>query len=196
MIYFRYEWSDWLTPIGLKKQTKRRFDTIFYIAFQETMLETSLDNKEITSMQFADPIDIMQRHLNGELWLAPPQFWEISRMINIHNFEDLKTFSIAREHRGCETWLPVLQHYSGGYYSIYPGDDLYPKNPDFYGKEASETGCDDEARGDEEVASQNMNRMKQNGLHDYTIHVNVEDPFGHFIPKSIPRMREKTDNKL
>ena len=85
-IYFRYEWSDWLTPIGLKKQTKRRFDTIFYIAFQETMLETSLDNKEITSMQFADPIDIMQRHLNGELWLAPPQFWEISRMINIHNF--------------------------------------------------------------------------------------------------------------
>ena len=50
------------------------------------MLETSLDNKEITSMQFADPIDIMQRHLNGELWLAPPQFWEISRMINIHNF--------------------------------------------------------------------------------------------------------------
>ena len=73
---------------------------------------------------------------------------------------------------------------------------MWLNNPDFYGKEASETGCDDNAQGDEEVASQNMNRMKQNGLHDYTIHVNVEDPFGHFIPKIIPRMREKTDNKL
>ena len=182
----RYEWSDWLTPIGLKKQTRRRFDTIFYITFQDANLEANLDNQEITSMQLSDPKTLLQNHFDGKLWLAPPQFWEISRMSNFTKFEELQNFSAKRECRGCETWLPVLTHCNDGYYSIYPGDDIYPKTPNYNDTNEEVDMNSDESVHDKKFATQNKNRMLQRGLHDYTIQVNIEDPFGHMVPKSFP----------
>ena len=76
---------------------------------------------------------ILHDHINGKLWLAPPQFWEISRIANLSSFDNLKDFSMKREMKGCETWLPILKFCTDGHYSIYPGDDLYPEEPDYVG---------------------------------------------------------------
>ena len=146
-------------------------------------VDASLDNQEITSMQLTDPNTILQNHIEGKLWLAPPQIWEISRMSNFCKFEDLKSFAKERECHGCETWLPVLKLCSDGHYSVYPGDDMYPETPDYEGKQSVEVN-DNESVYDQTFDSQNLNRMLQLGPHDYSIHVNVKDPFGHMVPIS------------
>ena len=191
---FRYEWSDWLTPIGLKKQTKRRFDTVFYIIFQDVNLEANLDNQEVTSMQLTDPKTLLQQHIDGKLWLAPPQFWEISRMSNFTRLEDLKNFSTKRESRGCETWLPVLKSCNNGQYALYPGDDFYPKTPEYEHNVNGEM-TSDESVYDIKFKSKNMNRMLQIGLHDYSIQVNIEDPFGHLTPQISPTPSKEKGRK-
>ena len=190
--FFRYEWSDWLTPLGLK-QNQRRFDTVFYISFQDSIIQAELDNQEVTSMKYTDPISILRDHTDKKLWLAPPQFWEISRISNLTNFDELKDFSVQREIKGCETWLPILKFCTDGHYSIYPGDDLYPENPDFTGEKNYEMTCD-KSVNDKMFKNKNLNRMLQLDLQNYSLQVNVTDSFGHFAPRPIEV--DRSDSKL
>ena len=140
-----------------------------------------MDNKEVTSMKYTNPTTILQEHIDGKLWLAPPQFWEISRILNLMTFDDLKAFAMKREIKGCETWLPVLKYCTDGLYSVYPGDDLYPDNPDYVGNNNYELRCD-KSVNDEIFRTKNLNRMLQLDLQNYVLQVNVNDPFGHMIP--------------
>ena len=181
--------------MGLKEQTRRRFDTLFYIAFQDAKLEAKLDNQEVTSMQFTDPKAVLQSHIDSELWLAPPQFWELSRMSNFTKFDDLKTFSMNRECRGCETWLPVLKPCTDGLFALYPGDNLYPEHPDYEGNQDVDMSGEESVH-DSKFCSGNLNRMVQIGLHNYSIHVNIEDPFGHLVPKNAPSPSKIENSKL
>ena len=178
----------------MKEKTQRRFDTLFYITFQDVNLEANPDNQEVTSMQLTDPKTLLQHHIDGKLWLAPPQFWEISRMSNFTRFEDLKNFSAKRESRGCETWLPVLKYCNNGYYSLYPGDDLYPKTPEYDSNLNTEMSSDESVH-DVKFKSKNLNRMLQLGLHDYSIQVNIEDPFGHLTPQYSLTLSEEKGRK-
>ena len=144
-------------------------------------MEAKLDNEEVTSMQFTDPKTVLKMYVNGELWLAPPQVWEIAAMANLTKFDDLKTFAINREKLGCESRLPVLKFCSDGMFSLYPGDDLYPSNPDYEGTEEVTEKAEDSVN-DAKFETKNQNRMVQIGLHGSTIKVNVKEPFGHLAP--------------
>ena len=106
----------------------------------------------------------------------------------------MKNFSEQRESQGCETWLPVLKYCNDGYYSLYPGDDLYPKTPEYDNNLNTEIGSDESVH-DVKFKSENMNRMLQIGLHDYSIQVNIMDPFGHCIPKISPTSSEEKGRK-
>ena len=171
----------------------RRFDTVFYISFQDNILQARLDNQEVTSMKYTDPTSILHDHTDGKLWLAPPQFWEISRIANLSSFDNLKDFSVKREMKGCETWLPILKFCKDGHYSIYPGDDLYPEEPDYVGDKNYEMKCDISVY-DEYFKTQNQNRMLQFDLQSYRFQVNITDPLGHFAPR--PLTDEHVNNKL
>ena len=47
-------------------------------------------------------------HSEEKIWLAPPQFYELSRLAAFESYQDLKDFSQERaENFSVEVWFPV-----------------------------------------------------------------------------------------
>lgn len=67
-----------------------------------------LDNTPSVSFQWSTPSEILHRFQGQELWIALPQFYELSRMCHLPLLLDLHNFSSKRATEGCEHWLPVL----------------------------------------------------------------------------------------
>jgi len=132
-IWSLYEWSDWLTPTDLYEQKGRRFDTLFYTASVESVPSTVLDQQEVSNIRWSDPATLLQQYHDRQFWLAPPQVYELSRLSNFKQQEDLVKFSHSRHSKGLITWLPVREKCSDGVVSLLPGDSRYPSNPDYVG---------------------------------------------------------------
>lgn len=66
-----------------------------------------LDNTHPVSFQWSTPSEILQGFQAQDLWIAPPQFYELSRMCRFPFLLDLHKFSSKRATEGCEHWLPV-----------------------------------------------------------------------------------------
>ena len=60
--------------------------------------------------------------MQGHIWLAPPQLYELSRLAEINNAENLKIFSKKRQQQGLERWLPIrCKTKNGDIMTILPG---------------------------------------------------------------------------
>ncbi len=60
--------------------------------------------------------------MQGQIWLAPPQLYELSRLAQINSAEDLKIFSKKRQVDGIERWLPIRCKTKNGHImTILPG---------------------------------------------------------------------------
>ncbi|GFX81490.1 nucleoside diphosphate-linked moiety X motif 19 [Trichonephila clavipes] len=129
-IWSLYEWSDWLTPTSVGH---RRYDTMFYLCCLPRRPDVLLDKGEVTIMRWCTPDEMLTDHFTNSLFLAPPQVYELSRMIPLQSYHDLKKFAKKRELLGCERWMPIISTAIDGAVSYLPGDDLYPKEPDFEG---------------------------------------------------------------
>lgn len=179
------EWSDWLTPLHLVN-SKARYDTMFYVAFKDDFNEshaTEDGDKEVSEVQFLSPSTALQLHSDKKIWLAPPQVYELSRLASFTDCKELKTFAKQRTtEKGVVTWLPIIAICSDGQVSLYPGDDLYPANPDFKGTKTDKLVY--EGISIEELASKTVrrNRMEMRGLYRSKINCNVQDPCGHPHP--------------
>lgn len=66
-----------------------------------------LDNTHPVSFQWSTPSEVLQGFQAQDLWIAPPQFYELSRMCRFPFLLDLHRFSSKRATEGCEHWLPV-----------------------------------------------------------------------------------------
>jgi len=199
-IWSLHEWCDWLTPLHLK--TKSRFDTIFYIACTDNIKhdEASSDgDKEVTEVQFKTPLEALDQHLRGELWLAPPQFYEFSRLATFHSTSSLKSFFEKRVlNHGIATWFPVTVSCSDGMIALYPGDIAYPENPDIHGIKDGPKTIDAKTLTMEQYSnqfsSQSKNRMEIYGPNSKSkcrIISNITDPSGHVIP-----LQERNESHL
>lgn len=136
-VWSLHETSDWLTPVGRKDLGARRFDTIFYSLFlPEIPLQgVSLDDKEVTELCWTEPLAMLEDAKAGKLELAPPQVYEFTRMARFDNIEDLKKDVLIRDKEGVSTTFPVFFKCPDCTLSVLPGDELYPTNPDFEGKQ-------------------------------------------------------------
>jgi len=127
------EWSDWLTPTNLSEQGTRRFDTMFYTAQLPSLPSALQDQTEVTAVRWEEPASLLDQARQNQLWLAPPQVYEVSRLLHFTKQEELQQFARQREGEGLSTWLPVRLQCSDGLLSLYPGDSMYPDQPDFIG---------------------------------------------------------------
>lgn len=60
--------------------------------------------------------------MQGHIWLAPPQLYELSRLAEINSAENLKIFSKKRQQQGIERWLPIrCKTKNGDIMTILPG---------------------------------------------------------------------------
>lgn len=122
-IWALHEWSNWLTPLGRK--TERRYDTAFFMCCLQETPHTLQDEKEIVRFQWSSPAEILQSFQEKDLWIPPPQHYELSRICHFPLLNDLHNFCSQRATEGCEQWLPVIVK-DDHYISILPGDKLYP----------------------------------------------------------------------
>ena len=165
------EWSDWLTPTDLNDQGKRRFDTIFYTACLDSIPTTMLDQAEVTAVQWTDPASLLQKFYEREFWLAPPQVYELSRLLNFRDQQDLAQFSAIRHQEGLTTWLPVRMECDDGMLSILPGDSLYPDSPDYAGTSAKKPGPYPGTLDESRAASEQLHRLEFRDNYDFVTRV-------------------------
>ncbi|XP_028410920.1 nucleoside diphosphate-linked moiety X motif 19-like isoform X2 [Dendronephthya gigantea] len=83
-IWSLYEWSNWTTPAG---NIARRFNTMFYLAFLNNEPEMSHDGTEVVCSTWVTPSDAVDYRLSNMLQIAPPQFYEMSRLCSLSFLE-------------------------------------------------------------------------------------------------------------
>ncbi|XP_076323344.1 acyl-coenzyme A diphosphatase NUDT19-like isoform X2 [Tachypleus tridentatus] len=185
-----YEWSSWLTPTFFGH---KRFDTMFYICFIEKLPEIMLDESEVVTFISYSPVKMLQEFYSSNIFLAPPQLYELSRLLRLDSFKDLKNFAIERGDKGVEHWLPLICTASNGVVSLMPGDDLYPENPDYYGQNPQ---IDFQYTLEElKAKSNNLHRMEVKGPIS-TVICNISSPCGHLTPLTYCSTKRNTQSSL
>lgn len=127
-----YEWWDWLTPTSVGH---RRYDTMFYLCCLDKQPEVVLDQSEVITLKWCAPDDMLEEHFNNSVFLAPPQVYELSRMHHLRSYVQLQQFAQKRSTEGVQQWLPVIATAQDGALSLLPGDDMYPEEPDYFGRQ-------------------------------------------------------------
>lgn len=188
-IWQLHEWSNWLTPT---KMSSRRFDTIFFITFVDSLPELNHDDKEISEIQTSSLSSILKQWNNGDLWLPPPQLYEISRFLQFSHFDTMKSFAQERSKKGLERYLPVRVNTNNGVISILPGDDLYPETPDLYGEEDIQSI--DASLEELRQNAQCLHRMELKSRHNCQIAMNISPKNGQVKPADFAELFE--DSKL
>jgi len=175
-IWSLYEWSDWLTPAHMGP---KRYDTIFYICVLDETPEVSIDGQEITEIRWSDPVNAISEHVQGNIWLAPPQIYELSRMAHFENAKDLKEFASTRQRSGITRWLPVGKKTSNGLMTVLPGDVLYPST------DTQPSAIESENDHSFDDSSADKNRIEFSSPTVCRLICNIKDPHGHKHPMDL-----------
>ncbi|KAK7913137.1 hypothetical protein WMY93_013348 [Mugilogobius chulae] len=174
-IWALHEWSNWLTPEG--KYGGRRFDTAFFICCLKEIPHTRQDQKEIELFQWYTPLEVLQNYKAEEFWIAPPQFYELSRLCQIPSLNDLHKFASERSIEGCEQWLPVVTVEDDQYISLLPGDKLYSVNTT-----GSNTHHDGESA---------LHRMVILGSYNIRLQISITPRYKHLLPVLLPSSKSQ-----
>jgi len=117
--------------------------------------------------------------LKKELWLPPPQFYELSRCLNFQSLEQLRQFAQQRESNGYVLTHPVMYKCTDGLVHLFPGDDMYPENPDA-SADKIDTGMSTEAF--RALAKKNLHRSEQVNQQRTQLIINFNPPDGQVNP--------------
>ncbi|XP_069918590.1 acyl-coenzyme A diphosphatase NUDT19-like [Oryctolagus cuniculus] len=89
---------------------------------------------QVLVLQWSSPSEATRSLISKEIWLPPPQFYEIRRLENFASLSDLHIFCLDRASEGVERWLPITLFTADGVVQLLPGDELYLKDSDFLEK--------------------------------------------------------------
>ncbi|KAM9366497.1 acyl-coenzyme A diphosphatase NUDT19 [Symphorus nematophorus] len=187
-IWALHEWSNWLTP--KERYGATRFDTAFFICCLQETPHTLQDEREIERFQWSTPSGVLQSYQARELWIPPPQFYELSRMCRFPLLNDLNKFSSQRATEGSEQWIPVIIK-NERYISVLPGDKLYPLN------------TSGEAKGDmstdlklEDPQDSGLHRLLIFDPYTATLQVNITPKYNHLLPVVEPAFPQDPKSQL
>ncbi|KAG8230802.1 hypothetical protein J437_LFUL010581 [Ladona fulva] len=176
------DWSFWLTPLHV---SSKRFDTAFFITALSHIPPTRPDEKEVSDLKWSTPTELLENHSLQKLWLPPPQFYELSRIRD--NFTKIQK---AMEHSsswvGCDRWMPVEIKANDGRVYLLPGDEVYPKVPDYEGSKVNnDTNETAGAQSMKELRanSSRLHRFEIRGAHDQDIVISHFPSTDHVYPK-------------
>ncbi|XP_042294225.1 nucleoside diphosphate-linked moiety X motif 19 [Sceloporus undulatus] len=177
-----HEWSNWLTPVGREGRGGRRYDTAFFLCcLGQGPPEASHDEGEVTACQWSTPSEAVELFKSQDIWIAPPQFYELCRLCNFSSLRDLHAFGSKRALEGCERWMPVLLVASDGHMQILPGDELYPEDPDLTGEKkpilTSDKKIEELMKG-----ANKLHRIVTQNLNHVSVHVNIRQKYKHINP--------------
>lgn len=179
-IWALHEWSNWLTPVTGRSVMSRRYDTAFFMCCLQDQPHTLDDQKEVTSFQWSTPTEIIENFQSQNLWIAPPQGYELSRMARLPSLRELHQFSVDRALEGCERLMPMVIVTSDRYIQILPGDELYPEEPDLTGKKEFVLSPDVLLK-----SGSRLHRIEHRDRHTMNIYVNIEPKYKHIHPLTV-----------
>nr|XP_005997967.1 PREDICTED: nucleoside diphosphate-linked moiety X motif 19, mitochondrial [Latimeria chalumnae] len=180
-IWALWEWGNWLTPT--RSGHGRRYDTAFFICCLSDAPHTITDDKEIVRFEWSSPAEVLRRYEEGEMWVASPQFYELSRLCRFTSHEELRRFGQDRAPEGSERWLSVRMKVADGLVDLLPGDELYPEEPDYTGERLSDAQlASEKTAGELRQGCARLHRIEMDSLYAATIHVNIEPRCKHVHP--------------
>ncbi|XP_053305197.1 acyl-coenzyme A diphosphatase NUDT19 [Spea bombifrons] len=181
-IWALHEWSNWLTPVLPNTSSIRRYDTAFYICCLQKKPLAIEDDKEVTSFKWWSPWEVLEEFKSQNIWLPPPQFYELSRLCVVPDIHELHRFTHRRALEGCEQWMPILVRAEDGMLHVLPGDELYPDEPDYTGEKKMLYSTDKTI----EDLMKNSVRCHRYLQHNGIAHlcVNMEQKYKHLTPLS------------
>ncbi|CAL1529937.1 unnamed protein product [Lymnaea stagnalis] len=127
-VWSLYEWSNWLTPT-MDTNNNRRFDTAFYICCVDHKPAAAVDSGETVNAVWASPSSLLCAHFKQKGVMAPPQVYELSRLVNLKSASDILILVSEPNRERVERWMPIAAVCQDAKMSIMPGDDLYPQEP-------------------------------------------------------------------
>ncbi|XP_075966328.1 acyl-coenzyme A diphosphatase NUDT19 [Anarhichas minor] len=178
-IWALHEWGNWLTPAG--RYGVKRFDTAFFICCLQEIPQALQDEKEIVSFRWSTPSEVLQSYQAQELWIAPPQVYELRRMCRVPLLNDLHSFSSQRATEGCEQLLPVISLKDEHYTALLPGDRCYPMAPS--GEAGVGTSTDPQLE-DPQVEDSALHRFVTVDPYTITLQMTITPKYNHLLPVS------------
>ncbi|XP_034667133.1 nucleoside diphosphate-linked moiety X motif 19 [Drosophila subobscura] len=174
-VWSLHDWSAWRTPSTFKK----RFVTAFFLTCLEQSPSLHIEPNEVKDCAWRSPLDYLQACLRKELWLPPPQFYELSRCLNFGTLEELRQFALQRASKGIVLTHPVMYKCNDGVVHLLPGDDAYPANPDET-SDKIETGLTvEEFRGQ---PKSKLHRSEHRNQHESQLIINFAPTDGQVNP--------------
>ncbi|XP_017274170.1 nucleoside diphosphate-linked moiety X motif 19 [Kryptolebias marmoratus] len=167
-IWALHEWSNWLTPEG--RPGRPRFDTAFFLCCLQETPSALQDAKEIVQFQWATPSEILQSYREQQLWIPPPQFYELSRLCRFPSLNDLHKFAYRRATEGCEQWMPVVVSEDDHYTSLMPGDKLYP------------LGSSGLSQAEDRQDDSGFHRIVFSDPYTPTLQISIKPKYNHLLP--------------
>ncbi|CAG5124792.1 unnamed protein product [Candidula unifasciata] len=176
-VWSLYEWSNWLTP-PLKG---KRFDTAFFVSCIDEGPNVSL-SEESSHGVWMQPEDILQEASRGSLVLAPPQVYELSRLVRFQTVDELVIFAWKRSSHRAQRWMPVIYSCADATLFVLPGDDLYPDNADLTGEITQTPIYRPETVDELQKLYPNHNRAVMGKDRRMWLYCNIQCIDGHILP--------------
>ncbi|KAH8404925.1 hypothetical protein KR222_010669 [Zaprionus bogoriensis] len=120
-----HEWAAWASPAIIEK----RYETVFFVAFLDEQPNLVLEPSEVKECLWRSPRELLQLYERAELWFLPPQIYELTRLMQIKGYNQLKTAAVLHSKQGASLLLPVAYMCDDGTVYVLPGDDLYVPEP-------------------------------------------------------------------
>lgn len=177
-IWALHDWGAWLTPFS--RRGGRRYDTAFFLCCLRDPPPVYPDLDEVVGSQWSSPLEATESFISKEIWLAPPQFYEIRRLENFASLSDLHKFCLDHVLEGVERWMPITLLTADGHISLLPGDELYLEDSNFLENHLSTEKKTEEIMKE----GKKFHRIVIYSRHVYSIHVTVQSKYKHVYPKT------------
>ncbi|XP_070504935.1 acyl-coenzyme A diphosphatase NUDT19-like [Chironomus tepperi] len=175
-----YEWSVWLSPIFRK--ILKRFTTAVFITMLDSIPECHPEEHEVHDYLWLTPDEIYDGQQKDKLFLPPHLFYELHRFIDCTSIDEIANFAKQRDGQSLPLIYPIFYILKDSLAMIFPGDDLYPKNINFYEKNYDERKFSDKTYDEIIVGCKNFCRAEMELLHSKRFLCNIDD--GLLKPKS------------
>lgn len=83
------------------------------------------NNFQLCVFQWSTPDEVIRNYSQSRIGVAPPQLFEISRLLNFHDVGKLEGYMWERSGDVIERILPVAIHCDDGIIVVYPGKNTW-----------------------------------------------------------------------
>lgn len=141
----------------------------------------------ISLFQWETPKKLIENNKTGDNWLPPPQFYELSRLRNEPDIDKVVSFAKHRALNSPTTLIfPLHFPVKDGIIHCYPGDDFYPKSPNYSVTEHNMAQYEDKTCEECRKMAMNLHRAEAKTIQNIEIWQNIKLPDNHLSPQTIP----------